>query len=254
MKFTVANVLEIAKQEIGYCEKASSAMLDNKAANAGNGNWTKYGRDLINKIGGPYGNGCAWCDIFADWVFYSACGWDKSKCQNATNGFSAYCPTSAQYYRNANLWYKEPIVGSQFFTGASGHEEHTGIVIEVKSKNIFVTIEGNYGNKVQSITRYTSQCSGFGLPRYDEYYKETEKDTNKVVLPTLKKGDINNSVKTVQRIAYSLYKYIDGKTINVDGEFGPITEKAVMRMQYRNGLSQTGVVDAKTWDAILNKM
>lgn len=39
-------VLQIAQAEVGYREKASAAQLDDKAANAGSGNYTKYARDM----------------------------------------------------------------------------------------------------------------------------------------------------------------------------------------------------------------
>ena len=42
----VQRVLEIARAEIGYREKNSAAGLDDKTANAGGGNYTKYARDL----------------------------------------------------------------------------------------------------------------------------------------------------------------------------------------------------------------
>ena len=40
------DIVSIALAEVGYREKASNASLDDKAANAGSGNWTKYARDL----------------------------------------------------------------------------------------------------------------------------------------------------------------------------------------------------------------
>ena len=39
-------VITIALAEVGYREKASNAALDDPAANAGSGTWTKYARDL----------------------------------------------------------------------------------------------------------------------------------------------------------------------------------------------------------------
>ena len=39
-------LLATAQAEIGYLEKKTNAQLDDKTANAGSGNWTKYARDL----------------------------------------------------------------------------------------------------------------------------------------------------------------------------------------------------------------
>ena len=38
----VDKLLSIALAEEGYCEKKSNSNLDDKTANAGNGNYTKY--------------------------------------------------------------------------------------------------------------------------------------------------------------------------------------------------------------------
>lgn len=46
MSYTVNKILEIARAEIGYKEKASNSQLDDAAANAGSNTWTKYARDL----------------------------------------------------------------------------------------------------------------------------------------------------------------------------------------------------------------
>jgi pyruvate/2-oxoglutarate dehydrogenase complex dihydrolipoamide acyltransferase (E2) component len=38
--------------------------------------------------------------------------------------------------------------------------------------------------------------------------------------------------------------------IKQDGDFGPLTEKAVNAFQKKNGLAQTGIVDKKVWDLL----
>ena len=61
MAYYAKTVIDLAEQEVGYLEKASNANLDDKTANAGSGNYTKYARDLYNA--GYYNgnkNGYAW--------------------------------------------------------------------------------------------------------------------------------------------------------------------------------------------------
>ena len=96
-------LLKIAENEIGYLEKKSNSQLDNKTANAGSNNWTKYGQDLIKEIGSPYANGVAWCDVFVDWCFLKTFG--KERAKELLGGWSAYTPTSAQYFKNMNQWH-----------------------------------------------------------------------------------------------------------------------------------------------------
>lgn len=63
---TADDVLKVALAEVGYEEKASNANLDDKHANSGKNNFTKYGK--------WYGdNGAYWCQQFVSWVFYQAC-------------------------------------------------------------------------------------------------------------------------------------------------------------------------------------
>ena len=62
-----ADIVAIALAEVGYREKATNSMLDDKTANSGSNNWTKYARDLA--AAGYYNgnkNGYAWCDCFVD--------------------------------------------------------------------------------------------------------------------------------------------------------------------------------------------
>lgn len=63
---TAEELITVARQEIGYLEKASNAMLEDKTANAGMENYTKYGN--------WYGqNGLYWCQQFVSWCAYMAC-------------------------------------------------------------------------------------------------------------------------------------------------------------------------------------
>ena len=66
----INKVLNLARSEIGYREKRSNSQLDDKTANAGSGNWTKYARDLdaVTNFYNGAKNGFAWCDIYVDWL------------------------------------------------------------------------------------------------------------------------------------------------------------------------------------------
>ena len=80
MANSAERLIAIAKNELGYYEKNSLLSLDDKTANKGAGNFTKYARDL-NAAGYYNGNkqGVAWCDIFVDWCFYQLTGKDAKK-------------------------------------------------------------------------------------------------------------------------------------------------------------------------------
>ena len=49
MSYTVETLIKIAEAEVGYLEKASNSQLDDKTANAGSNNYTKYARDFDEK-------------------------------------------------------------------------------------------------------------------------------------------------------------------------------------------------------------
>ena len=70
-----AKVVALAEQEIGYREKATNAQLDDRTANAGFGNYTRYARDL-HRAGffGGSKQGYPWCAVFVTWVAWKLCG------------------------------------------------------------------------------------------------------------------------------------------------------------------------------------
>ena len=75
----INKVLTLARNEIGYKEKNSNIYLDDKNANAGSGNYTKYARDLdaLSDFYNGRKQGVSWCDIFVDWCFVQAFGREK---------------------------------------------------------------------------------------------------------------------------------------------------------------------------------
>ena len=165
-----SEVINLARQELGYHEKASVANLDDKTANSGSNNITKYWRDLANA--GYYQSskqGAEWCDGFVDWLFYTLYGKEKGEwleCQTGVLG--AGTPYSAGYYKAQGRYDSTPKPGDQIFFQRYGNICHTGIVEDVKD-GIVYTIEGNSSNQVErrSYKIGDSYIAGYGHPKYD---------------------------------------------------------------------------------------
>lgn len=166
-----ADIVAIALAEVGYREKATNSMLDDKTANSGSNNWTKYARDLA--AAGYYNgnkNGYAWCDVFVDWCFFKAYGaveGQRIQCQSGPLG--AGCIYSAQYYQQKDRYDRKPKVGDQVFFQTGGQIGHTGIVVEVTDTTI-TTVEGNSSDQVKKNTysRSNGYIAGYGHPLYSD--------------------------------------------------------------------------------------
>lgn len=180
MSYTVRKLLEIAVSQIGYKEKETNSQLDNKTANAGDNNYTKYARDL--HAAGYYQaskQGYAWCDMFHDHCHLVAAGMDPVEAQRVTcqtGPYGAGCYWSAQYYKEAGRFYTDnPQPGDQIFFH---NYAHTGIVEKVEN-GIITTIEGNTSNMVARRTyKEGDSCiDGYGRPLYDTEENEEDEDT-----------------------------------------------------------------------------
>lgn len=188
---TAEAVIAVAVGEIGYKEKASNANLDDKTANAGSANYTKYARDFDQKYPNWYNgkkNGFAWCDMFVDWCFLTAFGYEnalKLLCQPEKSA-GAGCTYSLRYYRNkGQLHTSNPKPGDQIFFGNSQDDvSHTGIVEKVDSSKVY-TIEGNTSDMVarRSYALNNSRIVGYGRPAYDA---EASQPTAPVTTPATK--------------------------------------------------------------------
>ena len=135
-KSTYEKCAELMASQTGYMEKASLANLDNKTANAGSANYTKYARD-INKLGQPGCQGQAWCAIYQFWIDVNVFGLKKAL-EHMGGGFYN-CRSIADHAKSKGTWHTEPKLGAlvTFRNGA-----HVGRVTKVTSTQIF-TNEGN---------------------------------------------------------------------------------------------------------------
>lgn len=256
MELTVEKLLAIAEAEVGYLEKKTNSSLDDKTANAGYNNWTKYARDL-HKAGYYNGNknGYAWCDCFVDWCFLQLCNGDAKKaewmiCQ--TGDYGAGCGYSMRYYKAQNRFSKTPMPGDQIFFGAESSVAHTGIVYKVDSSRVY-TIEGNTSSTAgvvangggvfkKSYARNYSRIVGYGHPYYDGMgvLPAEPEDT------TLRKGSVGEKVKKLQEDLKTLGFYKS----TVDGSFGSVTDTAVRAFQKDAKITVDGVAGPQTLKAI----
>lgn len=265
-------VISIAKAEEGYLEKKSNKDLDDKIANVGNKNFTKYARDLDN-ISGFYNgkkNGYAWCDVFVDWCFVKAFGVDRAKellCQpNKSLGAGVYY--SANYYKQKKQYYtSNPKAGDQiFFKNSSGNAQHTGLVYDV-DKNYVYTVEGNTSSasgvianggcvRLKKYALNYKYIMGYGRPNYK--IEEKVVSTYKGIFPKLrlgifgwKKGDKGNkNIGYIQAfLNWALNLTGTKNELKVDNSFGPLTDKAVRLYQKTYDL----VIDGKFGPACIKK-
>ena len=188
---TAYKMIETAEAEVGYLEKKSNAYLDEKITNHGSNNYNKYGRDLYKWIGSPYGNGVAWCDMFADWPYVKTFGTTRAK--KMLQGWSAYCPSSANLYKSAGKWVQTPRPGDQVFFKNTNRISHAGIVYKVTDTEVF-TIEGNTTSpsdwpsndgcvRYKSYSRSRVNIQGYGRVDFD-----TEEQVSNVKTAEVKEG------------------------------------------------------------------
>lgn len=163
---SVKRMLEIALAEVGYLEKKSNACLDDKTANAGSNNYTKYGA----WYGGGSLQAQPWCDMFVSWCA-AQCGEDTAV------GCYAYVPSHVQFFKGEGQYFargaKTPQAGDIIFFQ---NESHVGIVENVKGGYVY-TIEGNTnggstlvpnggGVHQKSYPLTSSYIQGYGRPAY----------------------------------------------------------------------------------------
>lgn len=189
------NVVEKVSKEfekwIGYCEKEKAASVgasydspESYTVGAGDNNYTIFAKVYKEKTGIDI-QGQPWCDGFVDVIFIHLFGVEKAK--ELLGGFSAYTPTSAQYFKNIKCWVEgTPEEGYIGFFKNSERIYHTFYVRDYKNGTM-TTIEGNTGGmtgivenggcvarKTYIYSSYKDRIPGFGRPDYSmvEEYEE----------------------------------------------------------------------------------
>ena len=172
-KVTADDVIKVAQNEVGYLEKKDNNNLNDKTANAGKANFTKYGEWMGT-------NGQAWCAAFVCWCFGTAANGNKTVAAKLLCGnLTALCASMYTQFSNAKRLTSDPKPGDIiFFKGTKRVSEHVGIVISANDSTI-ETIEGNTSAKnntvipngegvsKKSYQRNNDRILGFGRPYYD---------------------------------------------------------------------------------------
>lgn len=254
----IDRLITTAENEIGYLEKKSNSHLDDKTANAGSNNYTKYNRDLKNWTG--VGSISAqWCQAFVDWVFITAFGLEDAKKLIYT--WTNYTPTGSDAFKKRSRYIKrgkaKPKRGDviYFYSSAKGRIGHVGIVYDVSSSKVY-TIEGNTsgasslvtnggGVKKKSYSLTSTYIDGYGSVDYSAIASDGYVSPSVTVEKNYKLGDRElynytegSDVMELQKALISLN--FDCGSYGADGEFGDCTEMAVRNWQKANGLEVTG--------------
>lgn len=252
IEVTADRVIAVAKAEVGYKEKASNSNLDDKTANAGSADYTKYARDFDQKYPNWYNgkkNGFAWCDMFVDWCFLTAFGYKKALellCQPEKSA-GAGCTYSYNYYKNKGQVGRTPKKGAQIFFGVPGDFSHTGLVYDFDNSNVY-TIEGNTSNQV-AYRQYSRSKSNiyYGYPNYSGSVNASDASTDIPVSTNdgnLSIGMTGAAVETMQKMLIKL-GYSCG-SYGADGDFGNYTLAALKKFQTENGLTVDGIYGPKS--------
>ena len=272
----IEKLISVAREELGYLEKASNNNLYNKTANAGYKNFTKYWQDIK-----PSWQGQPWCAIFVTWCFEKAFG--KENARKLLKHYPyTYCPTMANLFTlNAN-----PKVGDIVIFKYNGEFAHTGIVVGVMG-DYFETIEGNTNNgstivpnggSVCKKSYYNSKLPGtkFCTPNWSlinnapssttskNWITELQNECNKQgyskqVVDGIPGPNTLNGCPMLQvgasgkitRILQQRLTDLGFNTKGIDGIFGQNTKKAVMNFQKSRKLSVDGIVGKNTWSKLL---
>ena len=265
----IEKVILIAKNEEGYLEKKSNNQLDNKTANAGSANYTKYWRDIK-----PDYQGQPWCAAFISWCFMKAFGLDNAK-KLLKHWPYVYCPTLGKLFtRNAN-----PKIGDVVIFYHNGMFTHTGLVTAVIGDR-FYTIEGNTsgasgiianGGGVCAKSYLNSQMPGtkFCTPDYSIVSNAVNKpsDINKIPSNTIqtgekymfnpetvKAGDKNTSVLLLQEILRARgFKGKNGKALKLTWAADVNTIYALKAYQEsrKEVLEVDGICGPATWKDLI---
>lgn len=257
-------MIDIARAEVGYCEKETYDQLDDPTANAGDENYTKYQRDLA-KV--SYFNsskkGVAWCAVFAAWPFYKAFGEAAAKkllCQPNSGNAGAGSNSAMNYFKDKGQFYDKPEVGDLIFFESStepGEASHTGIVYKISLLNVH-TVEGNTSNGKSIVENGGEVCEkkyaksnkrilGYGRPEWGDP-SEAEPEDNAANPPIVSDGDEAPSVSEEVKVEYLCNATVNAPSGRVN--YRQLPDKTGKLVKGMNKIKNGESVKVKTTDGV----
>jgi hypothetical protein len=261
VKGSLEAIIEVAKAEVGTIEGPKD-------------NETKYG-----KWTGM--NFQPWCQSFVSWCAFTS-GLNAKKYPKSASTVAA-----SDWFKKNNRWADarndDPTPGDwiyfDFPEDGVNRISHVGICIKNNGDGTIQVIEGNTSGTAKGDQRNGGMC----VEKTRAYVKNNKKRLlNGVVgwgrpvyageenAPLLSKAGVTTEAPATalkaKNAAHAGFKPLKvgskGKEvknvqtllgIKADGDFGPVTEKAVKAFQVSNKLSANGVVDAITFKALKSK-
>lgn len=203
---TAANVIAIAKAEVGYHEGRSGGSWNNIQ---------KYSKEVP---GMAWSDGQAWCQTFQSWVFMKAGHADLAP-------RTASCLEAVRWFKDRGRFSQYPAIGAQVFFGPGGGS-HVELVYAY-DKDYAYTIGGNTNDNgsaegdgvyLKKRERRSSYTYGYGYPAYPEGIQSADPEwKNSAVAPT-KEDDVEavdvwayKNPDLEDRDAYQILRDIDSR-------------------------------------------
>lgn len=210
-------------------------------------------RRNLGYVEGPGENENIFCDDVGHANFQPWCASFALACLKAADvpltGRSAFTPTLAESYRQAEAFHGDGAIGDLIFFAWPSMKRicHVGIVEQVREEGSYVCIEGNTdakggrtGGRVMRHVR-RAHIAGFGRPPYTASGPKEQLGHD----PVLREGDRGQKVLNAQNALRR-----DGSSVLLNGIFDQATANAVVAFKKRHGLPGTAVVDQLTWEAM----
>lgn len=168
------DVLAIAKTQIGYTESTENYVTDEAGEDRG---YTRYGQ----WYGEPYGE---WSGMFASFCLHYAGVEGMPLSDDCEEWIKELSKEEYSLYHEVSDTEYEPVPGDMVFFDLDGDTkaDHTGIISEVnisETENELKTIEGDWEDKVQTVTRSADdeKILGYGaLPEQEKEEEQTEEN------------------------------------------------------------------------------
>ena len=196
---------ELMAAQTGYMEKATEAMLDDKTANAGSANYTKYARD-VNSWGQPGCQGQAWCAEYQFWIDVLTFGLKKALAHMGGGFYN--CKEITKHAKANGTWHSTPKLGALviFRNG-----NHVGRVTKVTDTLIY-TNEGNTSRTDQDVV-----IANGGMV-CDKVYSRNCKDIDGYVwidYETTADTSSTNTAKQISKVRKFVGKVVNASKLNV---------------------------------------